>query len=114
MKINRIENRVPSFGIKVSPELLEAANKFCSKNNRSPELLNKIYRKAEYMEENYGFNEYTISLKNQSKNGKRTRGLYAEKEGGKISVPLALKDNLQRIFERFIRMSEYELSNKLM
>lgn len=114
MKISKIENNTPSFGIKVSPDIIKAADDFYVKNNHSQEQFNKIYRKAKYMEENYGFNEYTIFIKSFSKDGKRYKGLFAQREDNNQSVLLAAKNNLRKIFERFTRISEYELNNKLL
>ena len=115
MQVNSISINQPSFGIKVSPDIIKAADEFFVKNNHNQEQFNKLYRKAKYMEENYGFDEYTISIKSFSKNGKRFKGLIATKENSNQKpVYLTIKDNLKKIFERFIRISEYELNNKLL
>ena len=114
MQINRIQSNQPSFGIKISADLIKAADDFYVKNNKSQEQFNKFYRKAKYMEENYGFNEYTLEVLTRKINGKLVKGIFAVKDNEGKPVLIACKDSFTELLQKFNHISEYELNNKLL
>ena len=82
MKINSIQNNnQTSFGIKVSQGFIKAADSlYCDRPNKNQQAFNKVYRKAKYMEEHYGFDDYTIILQEERKNNRLMTSLYAVKD----------------------------------
>ena len=115
MKVYNIQNYNTSFGIKISPDFIKAADEFYVQHNKQQDQFNKIYRKAKYMEENYGFDEYTIIASGFTKNGKRLKALFAVKDdNSQKPVLLAAKDSMKKLFERFTHINEYELNNRLL
>ena len=115
MYIQPVLNNNPSFGIKISSQILQTADDFYIKKRHNKELFDKLYRKSKYMEDNFGFNEYTLTIKNCKIDGKRTHALYAVKDiDPKHPVLIAVKENVNKILEKFQHLSEYELNNKLL
>ena len=114
MQINKVQNYNPSFGIKISPDIIKAADDLYVKHNNSQEQFNKFYRKAKYMEENYGFNEYTLEINSRKINGKRAKGIFAVKDDSSKPILIVAKDSITKLLERFNHISEYELNNKLL
>lgn len=114
MQINRVQNYNTSFGIKISPNFIKAADEYYIKHNNSQAQLDKFHRKAKKMEEDFGFNEYTIEFKNCKINSKRVRALFAVKNDGSNPVLLAYKNSFTKLLNRFNQINEYELNNKLL
>jgi len=104
-----------SFGIKISPSLLEAADEFYCGVNHSQEEFDRFYRKAKYMEENYGFDDYEIVLKKFYKKGKPKTGIYAVRGEGynKKEIVLTVKDNVRKALEKFLHINVHELNTKI-
>lgn len=115
MYIQPVQNNNPNFGIKISSQILQAADDFYIKKHHNHELFDKLYRKSKYMEDNFGFDEYTLTIKNSKVDGKRVLALYAVKEmNPKHPALIAVKENINKILERFQHLNEYELNNKLL
>ena len=114
MQVNKVQNNNPSFGIKISEKFIKAADAlYCDRPNKNQAAFNKIYRKAKYMEEHYGFDDYTIVLKEEHKNHKLMTSLYAVKDDDTKSVLLTMKDGLNKVMEKFTHINEYELATKI-
>ena len=114
MQVQRIQNNNINFGIKISPELIKEADNFYCKQNNSQEQFNRFYRKAKYMIEKYGFDDYTIFTKQNNRKGYISTALYAIKDGeNQEPILLSVKDSMRKILEKFIHINEYELKNKL-
>ena len=114
MQVNKVQNYNPSFGIKVSPNFIKAADEYYLKHNNNQALLEKFHRKAKRMEEDFGFNEYTIEFKNSKINSKRVKALYAVKNDKNTPVLLAYKNSFTKLLDKFTNLNEYELNNKLL
>ncbi len=68
MQVNRVQNNNIGFGIKISPDFIKTADTlYCDRPNKNQQAFNRIYRKAKYMQEHYGFDDYTIVLKEEHK-----------------------------------------------
>lgn len=114
MHINSVQNNNTSFGIKISKDFIKAADSlYCDRPNKNQAAFNKIYRKAKYMEEHYGFDDYTIVLKEEHKNDKLMTSLYAIKDDCSKSVLLTMKDGLNKVMEKFSHINQYELTTKI-
>lgn len=114
MQVNNIQNNQTTFGIKISPKFIKTADiLYCDRRKPNQQAFNRIYRKARYMEENYGFDDYTIILKEEHKNNKLMTSLYAVKDDNSKSVLLTMKDGLNKVMEKFSHINEYELSTKI-
>ncbi len=116
MQINRIENHNnTSFGIKISKELINGASNLYWATEYNQGKFNRFYRKAKFMEERFGFNDYTIIPKTTYENGKKNSSLYAVKDGESIDdgVLLTMKDNFRKVLDKFIHINEFELAAKI-
>lgn len=118
MQVQRIQNDVnynkPSFGIKVLHGLKDMAGAFYIDNNKSQKQFNRFFRKYKYMQEKYGFNDYTIVAEQFYLKGKPKYGLYAVSDDpDKKAITLSVKDTKKQILEKFCHINEYELSVKI-
>lgn len=114
MQVQKIQNNNTTFGIKVSKGFIKAADSlYCDRAKKNQAAFNKIYRKAKYMYEHYGFDDYTIILKEEKRNNKLMSVLYAVKDNESNKVLLIMKDGLNKLMERFTRINEYELKNTI-
>ena len=118
MQVQRVQNNVndhkPSFGIKVSHGLKDMADSLYSVNNKSQEQFNRFFRKYKYMQEKYGFNDYTIVAEQFYLKGKPKYGLYAVSDNpDKKAITLSVKDTKKQILEKFCHINEYELNAKI-
>ena len=114
MQINTVQNNSLSFGIKISEKFIKAADSlYCDRPKKNQKAFNRIYRKAKYMEEHYGFDDYTIILKEEYKKNKLMTSLYALKDDNTKSVLLTMKDGLNKVMEKFTHINEYELTTKI-
>ena len=115
MQINKVQNNnQTSFGIKISKDFIKAADSlYCDRPKPNQQAFNKIYRKAKYMEEHYGFDDYTVVLKEEHKNNKLMTSLYAVKDDNSKRVLLTLQDGLNKVMEKFTHINEYELTTKI-
>ena len=114
MQVNKVQyNQIP-FGIKISNGFIKAADSlYCDRKKPNQQAFNKIYRKAKYMEEHYGFDDYTIVLKEEHKNNKLMTSLYALKDDNSKKILLTMKDGLNKVMEKFSHINEYELALKI-
>ncbi len=117
MQVQRIQsnnNYNTSFGIKVSPDLKVMADKFYCVNNKAQDQFDRFFRKYKYMQENYGFNDYTIVAEQFYLKGKPKYGLYAVNDDpAKKAITLSVKDSKKQILEKFCHINEYELNAKI-
>lgn len=114
MQINNIQNNNMSFGIKISDKFIKAADSlYCDRPNPNQQAFNRIYRKAKYMQEHYGFDDYTVVLREEHKNNKLMTSLYAVRDDNTKSVLLTMKDGLNKVMEKFTHINEYELTTKI-
>ena len=114
MQVNKVQNNNPSFGIKISEKFIKAADSlYCDRQKPNQQAFNKIYRKAKYMEEHYGFDDYTIHLIEEHKDNRLMTSLYAIKDDNAIKVLLTMKDGLNKVMEKFTHINEYELTKKI-
>ena len=65
------------------------------------------------MQEHYGFDDYTIVLKEEHKDNRLMTSLYAVSDDGTKSVLLTMKDGLNKVMEKFTHINEYELTTKI-
>ena len=114
MQVNRLQNNNLAFGIKVSDKFIKAADMlYCDRPNKNQAAFNKVYRKAKYMEEHYGYDDYTIVLREEKRKNKLMSVLYAVKDDNSNEVLLAMKDGLNKLMEKFTHINEYELKNTM-
>ena len=114
MRVNSVQNSNMSFGIKISPDFIKSVDMlYCDRPNKNQAAFNKFYRKARYMEEHYGYDDYTIVLREEKRKNKLMSVLYAVKDDGSNEVLLAMKDGFNKLIERFTRINEYELKNTM-
>ena len=117
MQINSIHNNNnnTTFGIKISKELINGANNVYWATEYNQGKFNRFYRKAKFMQENFGFDNYTIFPKTTYINGKKSCNLYAVKDGDTVEngVLLTAKDNFRKVLDKFIHINEFELKTKI-
>ena len=114
MQVNKVQNNQLTFGIKISPNLIKAADEFYKRQNNGQAQFDKFLKKAKIMEENFGYNEYTIDFKNTKVNSKRVKALFAVKDDKSKRVLLAYKSGFRKLLDRFNLINEFELNNKLL
>lgn len=114
MQVQKIQNNNTSFGIKISEGFIKAADAlYCDRPNKNQQAFNRVYRKAKYMEEHYGYDDFTIVLKEEKFKDKLMTSLYAVKDDESKSILLVMKDGLNKALKKFTHINEYEFKNKM-
>lgn len=100
MKINSVQNYSnPTFGIKISPKLYSSAhNLYCDRNYNQGQF-NRFYRKAKTMEEEYGFDGYTIVPKEVWEDGVKKVGIFAVKGDQDLEIVDNYTISVKKILE---------------
>lgn len=115
MNISPVNNVNNNFKANVSNDfraaaenlLLHPKNTGMASAKKHESFMNAIKRFGKF-----GNPETLITLKKESKDGKKIFSLYAE-EPGKTPVLLTTKDNFRKIIEKFTHINEYEYNIKV-
>lgn len=60
MQVQKIENNGPAFGIGITPSMYKRASHYYNEVLHDRQMFNRFYRKAKYVQNNYGHDDYRL------------------------------------------------------
>ena len=107
-----LDNRNVYFGAYVSDNFFKAAHNYYKGVEYNPDKAILFDEKVFQVEDKFGYDEFTINLKKETKDGKRYFSLYAVSDNMK-PVLLTSKDKFRKVLDKFMRLTKGELYTKI-
>ena len=60
MRVQKTENYNPAFGLGITPSMYKRASQYYNENMHDHQMFNRFYRKAKYIEKNFGHDDYRM------------------------------------------------------
>lgn len=106
-----VNNNRPSFGIKVSENFQKAVRNYYNGVEYRPERAKQFKDIVNNVENNFGYDEFTLQYKKQSSKNGTLHTLVAD--NGIYEVPITTKDQFRKVIEKFKRLTKGELYVKI-